>query len=110
MTIDRGKYVTFKTVDLERMLYQDYDFNEADLAYARAKALEDAVVIRKKDVFAASALYSYATAVQSAIELLGEAQTGVVVDRSVLEHLSELADYFAGEADHARQLHGRIPC
>lgn len=109
MTIDRSKYVVFKRDDMIGML------NEAQAPVEvtgtlLAMRLEDAVVIRKKDIFAASALYSYATAVHSAIELLEVMQAGVVVDESVLEHLAELADYFAGEADHARQLNGRIPC
>lgn len=105
-TVDPHKYVTFKRDQFsEWARTQDDRINDVfDLI------LEDAVVIRKKDTFAPSALYSYATAVQSAIELLeGSQVAGIVVDPSAVDRLRDLADYFAGEADHARQLQGRIP-
>ena len=90
MTIDRQKYIVFKREEFkERMSLK----LEEPLSFE----LHDAVVIRKKDPFAASALHAYASSILTTIELLKI--TGV--NGALADRLLELADYFAGEADDA---------
>lgn len=108
--IDENKYVVFKGSDLTpRLNALLLEVDASIVSDIQGCVLHDAVVIRKKDTFAASALYAYATAVLSAVEILDGARNGVVVDPDMLDHLTELADYFAGQADNARRLHGRMP-
>ena len=106
--IDRQKYIVFNRNKMVSILTEESvsAFNIAAIANTE---IADAIVIRKGDTFAASALYAYATSVLSAVEILRDVRNGAVVGEDIIEHLTELADYFAVQADHARQLNGRIP-
>lgn len=105
--IDRDKYLVFKREDFDRKLHALFlEVDPSIVNDIRDGALDDCVVIRKKDTFAPSALYAYASSVQSAAEILADTNYG---NDDVIGHLQALADYFAGEADHARDMHGRIP-
>jgi len=87
--IDPKKYVTFKRDDLE------YE-------------LEDAVVIRLKDMFASSALFAYAHTVTTAIEAL--AMTRPCDETSELIcRLSDLRDYMTENALAADELASKVP-
>lgn len=104
--IDRFKYVTFKREEFERLLSEmaGVDILDAVNKFQRIECA-DAVVIRKRDKFAAIALSSYAHAVVNVVTTL-KAWGGHNVDT---DHLMEIADYFAGEADNAEQMQGRLP-
>lgn len=105
--IDRDKYVVMKRDDFERrMSALLLEVDESIVQDIRSQALQDAVVIRKKDTFAPSALYTYATSVLTALDVMQDAGRLTDAERG---RLQELADFFAGEADHARQIAGRIP-
>lgn len=69
--------------------------------------VEDAVVIRRQDVFAPPALDAYANAMAVVIETLRSADVqyeGVRVDR-----LQEIADYFADQAAKAWTESRKLP-
>jgi hypothetical protein len=96
MPIDTGKYVTFKRLELIKAL--------ADGKDPLTLELHDAVVIRKKDVFAPAGLSAYANAcvtVAETIELYG--------DTTLAKTLMEIADYFASQADESRRMLSRLP-
>lgn len=114
MTIDRNKYITFKSCEFDKWLEGVHDMDVEQLPLA----LEDAVVIRRQDVFAAPALYAYASTILSCVELmeavmspqyLGKVSIGDTEPMVRIDQLRELADFFAGEADTARQVHGKVP-
>lgn len=65
------KYIVFKASDVKR-----------------TDPLEDAVVLRMKDIFAATALHSYSAAVQNTIEIME------FIGAEVPEHLYDLRDDF----------------
>lgn len=106
--IDPGKYVVFKRSDWNEFAEQVRQIHHADeLAFELAeKGLTEAVVIRLKDVFAEGALNSYSSAVLTTIDVLRMAPDANV---SLLEHLRDLADYFAGCAEKAHKLSKKVP-
>lgn len=101
-----NKYVVLKREDFNKcMMALRLEVSASIVEDISNKALDDCVVIRKKDVFSATALYAYAGAITSAREILME----LGASQEQLDHMSRIADYFAGEADEARKTHGRIP-
>lgn len=117
MTIDRDKYIVFKRQEFQEMMSllalppwtdqrdgslvgKDWlipPFIEQISDEVKDKELVDAVVIRKKDPFAASALHAYASSILTTIELLKISG----VNGDLADRLLKLADYFSGEADDA---------
>lgn len=109
------KYIVFKRKDFDQ-LREKLISVELPTIVDRVLDLppvEDAVVIRKQDVFAGPALHAYASSIQTVIELLRSLSTDPVnVDHGVpgltVEQMSRLypiRDYFfqqAFEADDVR--------
>lgn len=65
--------------------------------------IDDAVVIRHQDVFAASAFYAYANSIRTAVEIMemrvGETKLlGVDARAEVVGRLNGIADYFIDQA------------
>jgi len=88
------KYVVFKLED-----YQ----NPGD---RRIAPLDDAVVIRLKDPFAATALYTYCNTIMSMLELLPEEYLSEAENQRMLD----IADYFHGKAMDSEKIKGkRLP-
>lgn len=91
-----SKYVVFKREELFQMLGQFLPTGNVDCAPVADRmikavneiALGDAHVIRERDVFAPGVLATYASAVQTAIEVISE--TGVEVPA----HMFQLRDHF----------------
>lgn len=100
MTIDPDKYVVFKRRDWDQFM-ADWSPDEM-VSECADKALTDAVVIRRQDVFAPSGLYAYANSIQTALEII---HGKVTVDEAI--HMRNLADYFADQADKASRTIGR---
>lgn len=65
--------------------------------------LKDATVLRHKDLFAQVALYAYASAVQSGIEVLES------LGEQAPASLRDLADHFFQEAEMARLTLSKVP-
>lgn len=63
--------------------------------------IEDAVVIRRQDIFAAPALNAYACAIQVAISM--------DPTHSRMQRLREIADYFHQQAEASAHTNTRIP-
>lgn len=120
-TIDPEKYSVFKTRDLLDMFQgligtivpatspnearrgvETFDMIRGQLGALR---LDDSVVIRHSDVFAADALLAYANTIITAIGIMEHYGVGEH-DRA---HLIALADYFTNEAYAARQTDVAIP-
>ena len=107
-----GKYVVFKREDWqkgwEELISKDnlvtWDFPP--------EQVEDAVVIRRQDIFAPAALYGYAHAVLTARDILewGSSESELdELDSLALDSLTELADYFASQADLATKEQSKVP-
>lgn len=79
------KYIVFKRDDYRHM--------------TDPKPLEDAVVIRMQDIFASSALFAYASAIRTSIEILEATVSDT--DPQTLERLSDIADYFMARGEEA---------
>lgn len=93
MTTPDDKYVVFK---------KDEFLNGLSMGQP-ALPLSDAVVIRTKDIFAAPVLYTYAGAVQTAIEVI-QAAGGLVPEELML-----VREYFHERAQEAAQKIGTLP-
>jgi len=76
------KYVVFKKDDFDALMDES---PEADFWGCQ---LDDAVVIRLQDVFAQSALFAYASAIRTTIEILE------AMGMDAPAQMSETADYF----------------
>lgn len=99
MTTPDEKYVVFKADEFSDW-YQTVD-GAGDTVPMR---LDDAVVIRTKDIFAGPVLHTYAGAVQTAIEVIRGTDTHS--SRDWISHLEQVRDYFhdrANEADKVQQ-------
>jgi hypothetical protein len=67
--------------------------------------IQDAVVIRKQDVFAPPALDAYANAIQCVIEALQEA----AADSPEIKKLQKISDYFRMQAEDAYMIKRKLP-
>lgn len=92
--IDPEKYVVFK-----RDEYQGQPLPEID----------DAVVIRLQDIFAAGALYTYANSIRTAVEIMSQRSPLENRDITEIEYLNELADYFMEMAAKAESTGNKVP-
>lgn len=85
-----SKYIVFKQDEFDRWANS---LGENDME-RMPLGLQDAVVIRRQDVFAPPALDAYANAMQTCVEVLcnGSKPTGTA------ERLQDIADYFHDQA------------
>lgn len=103
------KYISFKREEFYElmgalMLPKDGPVTRRIITEVSAAQLEDAVVLRTKDLFAGTALRAYADTVSNSIEIMLE--MGVVVP----EHLVRIRDYFYAKSDDAYAVKAkRIP-
>jgi hypothetical protein len=92
-----AKYVVFKTDEFARWV-------EAPEPEARVQEVSDAVVIRLKDPFAATALFTYANTIMSTLELVPD------LDPEVHQRMLDIADYFHERACESQSIkHKRLP-
>jgi hypothetical protein len=85
------KYLVFKTEEYDAMMEKDLD--------PRHLALDDAVVIRRQDVFAPPALDCYANAITVTIEGMKITDKGATSENyDVRQRLQNIADYFHDQA------------
>jgi hypothetical protein len=87
---------------------EDDDFEAKYEVYkADHTPVDDAVVIRLKDPFAATALHTYANTIMSFVELM---QTVSALGKEEEQRLLDIADYFAEKGDESRKiLDKRLP-
>jgi hypothetical protein len=93
--IDPKKYVVFKREE----------YAESD----EIEPLDDCVVIRLQDVFAAGALYTYANSIRTTVEILSQRSPLENRDVTEIEYLNELADYFMEMAAKAESTGNKVP-
>lgn len=90
------KYVVFKKEEYENRL--------------DPQPLDDAVVIRRQDIFAPPALDAYANAIQTAIEVMSSGtQNYATIQLSAIEGLRGIADYFSDQAAKAWAEQRKLP-
>lgn len=93
---EQPKYVVFKIEDWKTFGGEEW---------MGAKPLDDAVVIRLKDPFAATALYTYCNTIMSFIELLDD-----TMSENDRQRMLDVADYFHGQAMESEKIKGkRLP-
>jgi hypothetical protein len=83
--LDRPKYTVFKNDKRGQVI---------------PSPLQDAVVIRLKDPFAATALFTYANTIMSFLELMPEETLSEVEN----DRMMDLADYFHGQAVESQKI------
>ena len=93
------KYVVFKREEWEAIAA---DTGTATRNEFLRSAVEDAVVIRRQDVFAPAALEGYANAITVALSMADPSTPQA-------KRLREIADYFHGQATVAWDTHRKIP-
>jgi len=86
--LNPNKYIVLRRSNLSRNLIQTIEDENL--------AIEDAVVIRKQDVFAEAGLHAYAANVLTGIEML--ALFPNLAQHIDVEHLQDLADFFHEQA------------
>jgi hypothetical protein len=92
--MENDKYVVFKRGEFDGI--HSLELKEGAKL---PKPLEDAVVIRRQDIFAGPGLFSYANAIQTAIDLIGApGELGTVSALNELAKLEELRDFFWEQA------------
>ena len=96
-----SKYVTFKREEFTQWM----NSVASGLDFGDLREVPDAVVIRLQDVFASSALFAYANSIRTTVEIL----QGSGYDRSVIDRLNEIADYFVTRAEEATKFDGKVP-
>lgn len=96
------KYVVFKREEFISITDDKGTATQNELLRA---ALDDAVVIRLHDPFAAPALDGYASSIAVAIEVIQEAG----VRHDVINGLQSAADYFAEAAVIAHETSTKLP-
>lgn len=101
-----SKFIVFKRSDFNDML----TLAHGQLTVTGATkvleegAVDDAVVIRRQDVFAPPALDAYANAIMAAVEISLEVSGhvgGIDEDPEPVKRLREIADYFHAQAEEA---------
>lgn len=90
--IKNVKYIVFNREEFNQWFTTLTELNIVPLS------LDDAVVIRRKDVFAGPGLHAYAMAIQTALDLIDILGT---VTQHEVEQLENLRDFFAHEAQLA---------
>lgn len=93
------KYVTFKVEEFQEFLERMKDKGSAPMP----AEVEDAVVIRRQDVFAPPALDSYANSIVVALEALPDGFD------HLRAQLREKADYFHEQAELAWHTNRKLP-
>lgn len=95
-----AKYLVYKQEEMTGWV-------EGNLAIAQTipAALDDAVVIRLKDPFAATALYTYCNTIMSFMELMEDTMT-----QEEHRRMLDIADYFHERAVSSEKIKGkRLP-
>lgn len=105
-----SKYLVYKTEDMERWLYSESGplLDPATVP----KPIEDAVVIRRQDMFAPPALDSYSNSIQAAIEAVRAANGDQDITEeaaSNIKRLRDIADYFHDQASISWDTHRKLP-
>lgn len=102
VAVHNEKYIVFKRDDFHWENGQDlFDITPKD-------EVSDAVVIRLQDVFAESALWTYANEIRAALEILwlmGHTPDG----NEIVQRLDEIAEYFAEMANAAGRARKKVP-
>lgn len=97
-----NKYIVFKREEFEEWVEDEIGLLEADPPLPQE--IEDAVVIRRQDMFAPSAFDAYAKAVAAALLV-----PSAYANDKTTETLRRIADYFHQQAELAWTTRRKIP-
>lgn len=106
MTADSSapKYIVFKAEDWNDLKTL---FGASNVNLLNTKLIDDAVVIRRQDLFAPAALYGYAHSIGIAIAALKQDKGGY--SEEVVRRLQKIMDYFFQEAELATDEAFKLP-
>lgn len=98
--MENDKYVVFKREDWQAIKASlDRSVGGGPYEQGQIAPLDDAVVIRRQDIFAGPGLFAYANAIQTAIDLLKTEQNDATwFHPSDERRLEELRDFFWEQA------------
>jgi len=98
------KYIVFKAEEFDRWNNLVGGTKKAGLQ----GRVDDAVVIRLKDPFAATALYTYCNTIMSFLELMDDRDASMTEEER--QRMLDIADYFHGQAMDSEKIKGkRLP-
>jgi hypothetical protein len=93
---EEGKYIVFKLEDWKQFGGEEW---------MGAQPVDDAVVIRLKDSYAASALHAYTNAILTVLDIMGDD-----MDPEVYQQQLNIADYFHQQATASGEIKNkRLP-
>jgi hypothetical protein len=96
------KYIVFKADDYAHWMKDGRRIQQLP------QEVGDAVVIRLKDPFASTALYTYCNTIMSFLELMDDRDATMTEDER--QRMLEIADYFHGQAMDSEKIKGkRLP-
>jgi hypothetical protein len=102
---DDPKYIVFKADEFDTFKKEGV-WEVTNAVYPQA--VDDAVVIRLKDPFASTALYTYCNTIMSFLELMDDRD--VTMTEGERQTLLDIADYFHGQAMDSEKIKGkRLP-
>lgn len=102
MSEHNGKYITFKRADYDAIIIKDGPKMSAELKHVLLQSeVNDAVVIRRQDVFAGPALHTYAHSIALAASQFADGEQR--------KKLQDIADYFHEQAVLADEMRGKLP-
>lgn len=119
--MNKEKYIVFKTEEFEKLLDQQGDKADAftlihDLSQIE---LEDFVVIRLADQFAAPALFEYGNAIQTLLDFLRSMEIGSKLSHigdvseeeydDTIDRLIGIRDYFFEKAQQSQTMTRKLP-
>lgn len=97
------KYITFKRADWDKFISSARMITAIDMREFENYTLDDAVVIRTRDTFAAAALHTYANSIAVAAKCIGDLMP------DVSQRLQKIADYFHTRAYEADDTKSQLP-
>ena len=115
------KYVVFKMSDYERIMQEASEENGviSILNDLNGNELDNFVVIRLQDQFAAPALYEYGNAIQTLLDFLQSMEIGPKLSHigdvseeeyeSTVDRLIDIRNYFFTKAEQSKEMARKLP-
>lgn len=103
------KYIVFKRKEfITKMNALRLEVDQSIVSHIQSGAIDDAVVIRRQDVFAPPALDAYANSITIVIEVLKKSNPDITTE-GLIKGLRDAADYFHEQARESWQTVRKLP-
>lgn len=105
------KYVVFPAFEFYNAFDKGTEEGSSILRSLAPHVIEDGVVIRRQDRFAANAFDTYADQIQALVELYNDHhnEEGFPVDQAAMTRLLDIAEFFRDQANLSRRVFRKLP-